>query len=126
MKSITKIKKQIKKKTNEDIVKTILNAAKNKKWLDVARIISSPRRKRKSVNLQEINKEYKDGDIIVVPGKVLSQGEIDKKIKIVALGFSESAKEKLSKSKKDFTYLIDEIKKNPDAKGVKIFANTKQ
>ena len=120
MKSKTKIKKQTKRKTNKEIVETIFKASKNKKWLEVARIISGPRRKRKSINLDEINRDHKDGDIVIIPGKVLSQGEIDKKIKVVALGFSERAKEKLSKSKKDFSYLLDEIKKNPDGKGIKI------
>lgn len=120
MKSLTKIKKQVKKKTNEETVETILNASKNEKWLDLARILSGPRRKRKSINLKELEEESKDGDVLVVPGKVLSQGELNKKVKVVALGFSENAKEKLSKSKKEFSYLIDEIKKNPDAKNIKI------
>ena len=120
MKSITKIKKQTRKKTNKDVIKTILSASKNKKWLEVAGILSGPRRKRIDINLNEIDQEAKNGETIIIPGKVLSQGEINKKIKVVALGFSESAKIKLKESKKEFSYLIDEIKKNPDAKGLKI------
>src|SRR3989338_9446296 len=120
MKTLTKIKKQIKKKTNSELVETILSAAKNEKWFDVARVISGPRRKRISVNLDEIDKVAKEGETIVVPGKVLSQGEAKKKIKIVALSFSENAKEKLSRNKKDFATIEEEIKKNPDAKNLKI------
>ena len=120
MKSLTKIKKQIQRKTNSELVETILKAAKSEKWLEIARIISGPRRKRMNLNLDEIEKIAKEGEAIVVPGKVLSQGEIKKKIKIIALVFSENAMEKLSKAKKDFLTIAEEIKKNPDAKGIRI------
>ncbi|MBU2562285.1 MAG: 50S ribosomal protein L18e [Nanoarchaeota archaeon] len=112
-----KIEKQLKRKTNSDLVKTIITAKKNKKWKKVAERLSSP--KRKSLNLEEINKQAKEGEIIVIPGKVLSQGEIDKKIKIVAFNFSEKAKEKLLKSSVKVLSILEEIKKNPEAKGVK-------
>lgn len=120
MKSVTRIKDQTKKKTSQELVETILSAAKNEKWIDVARIISGPRRKRINVNLDYIDKEAKDGETIVVPGKVLSEGDVEKKIKIIALDFSENAREKLSKGKRDFSTIQDEIKKNPDAKGIRI------
>lgn len=120
MKSLTKIKKQSRKKTNQELVETILKAAKNEKWIDVARIISGPRRNRVELNLEKINEVAEDGETVLIPGKVLSQGEISKKIKIVALGFSENAREKLSKEKKDFATIDEEIKKNPDAKGIRI------
>jgi len=120
MKSLTKIKKQSRRKTNQELVETILKAAKNEKWIDIARIISGPRRNRIDVNLSKINDEAEDGETILVPGKVLSQGEISKKIKIIALNFSENAREKLSKEKKEFSTIDEEIKKNPDAKGIRI------
>ena len=67
-----------------------------------------------------INKESKEGDVAVVAGKVLSQGEITKKIKVIALGFSEQAKEKLLKAKCEVSNIVDEIKKNPEGKGIKV------
>ena len=120
MKSKTKISKQTKKKTNPDLIETIQSAKKNEKWLEVASLLSTPRRKRINLNLSKIDENVKEGDIIVVPGKVLSQGEITKKIKIVALGFSEMAKEKLLNAKCEVILLLNEIKKNPDAKEIKI------
>ena len=120
MKSATKIKNQAKRKTNGELVETILRAAKNEKWIDVARVISGPRRNRLNLNLDIIDREAKDGEKIIIPGKVLSQGRINKKIKIIALSFSENAKEKLSKEKIDFSTISEEIKKNPDAKGLRI------
>tara|TARA_Y100000034_G_scaffold20729_2_gene23766 strand:+ start:2357 stop:2725 length:369 start_codon:yes stop_codon:yes gene_type:complete len=120
MKSKTKISKQTKKKTNLELVKTIVAAKKKDNWLDIAGIMSGPRKKRVNANLEKINKETKEGETILIPGKVLSNGEITKKLKIIALSFSEKAKEKILKSNSECSYIIEEIKKNPEAKGIKI------
>ncbi|MDP2628757.1 MAG: 50S ribosomal protein L18e [Nanoarchaeota archaeon] len=120
MKSKTKISKQSKRKTNSILVETIMLAKKNKNWLKVAEILSGPRKRMVNKNLKEIGIEIKEGEKIIVPGKVLSQGDIDKKIKIVALNFSEKAKEKLIKTGCETSYIMEEIKKNPEAKGIKI------
>ena len=123
MKSKTKIDKQIKKKTSKELVETIINLKKHDKWLDVARILSGSRKNMVNLNLEKINNETKEGEIAIISGKVLSQGEINKKIKIVAFGFSEKAKEKLSRSKTEFSSINKEIKINPHGKGIKILKN---
>lgn len=120
VKSNTKIGRQVERKQNPELVETIILAKKNKDWHKVAEILSGPRRKRADLNLEEIDKETKDGETVIVTGKVLSGGELDKKIKIVALSFSEKAKEKLLKSKIKPLSIVEEIKQNPEAKGVKI------
>jgi len=119
VKSKTKIEKQLEKKTNPELVKTIIEAKKKKNWLEVAATLSSPRAKRINMNLNKINDEAKEGEIVVIAGKVLSQGELNKKIKVVALGFSEMAKEKISKAKGEALTILEEIKKNPEAKNVR-------
>ncbi|HJX50783.1 MAG TPA: 50S ribosomal protein L18e [Candidatus Nanoarchaeia archaeon] len=120
MKSKTLIEKQLKKKSNPEIVETIIAAKKKKNWLEIAHILSGPRKKHSNINLQEIEKQSKDNDTIVIPGKVLSQGELNKKIKVVAFKFSEKAKEKIIKSGSKVLSILEEIKLNPEAKGVKI------
>ncbi len=115
MKSKSKIETQLKKKTNPVLVETIILAKKNPKWLEVAHILTGSRRKRKEFNLTDIAEI--SGDVVVC-GKVLSQGEINKKKKVVALGFSEKAKEKLLKAGCELVLLTDEIKKNKEAKGI--------
>ena len=120
MKSKTKIERQLKKKTNKELVETIIAAKKNKEWFKVSEILSGPSRKRINMNIEDIDKKTKEGEVVVIPGKVLSQGEIDKKIRIIATGFSERAREKLLKSKCEVLNILEEIKKNPGAKGVKI------
>ena len=124
MKSKTKIEKQMQKKNSRELVETIIACKKKIKWLEVAGILSGPRRKSINLNLGEINEKSEEGDTIVVPGKVLSQGEIDKKIKIIAMKFSEKAREKLLKSKTQVSSIVEEIKKNPEAKAIRILTNT--
>ena len=119
-KSKTRIEKQLKKKTNPELVKTIIEAKKKKKWLEIAEILSSPRINKICVNLDKINEMIKEGETIVVPGKVLSEGEINKKIKIVAFNFSEKAKEKILKAKGETLTILEEIKKNPEAENMRI------
>ncbi len=118
-KSKTKIGKQIEKKTDVELVETVINAKKTNGWKKIADILSGPRKNFSNFNLDEISHEGKE-EIIVIPGKVLSQGEYSGKARIVALKFSEKAKEKLLKSKIQTSSIVEEIKKNPTAKGIKI------
>ncbi|MBI5803569.1 50S ribosomal protein L18e [Candidatus Pacearchaeota archaeon] len=118
--SKTKLFERAKNKENDELVETIIACKKNDKWLEVGKIISAPRRKKISINLDKISEESKEGETIIVPGKVLSQGDLVKKIRLVALNFSKMAEEKLKKAKVEYLKIINEIKKNPDAKGIKI------
>lgn len=107
-------------KNDPEIVETIKLCKKNEKWLKMGQLISASRRKRPVFNLCEIDKKAKEGEVLIIPGKVLSQGDINKKIKIVALKFSEETKEKLKNKKIDFSLINEEIKKNPNAKDIRI------
>ncbi len=120
MKSKTLIEKQLRKKTNPKIIETIIASKKKKNWVEIAGMISRSRKKQASINLSDINKQTKEGENVLIPGKVLSQGEINKKIKVVALNFSEKAKEKLKNSGCEFSDILKEIKSNPEAKDLKI------
>jgi len=120
MKSKTKISKQLERKDNLELINSILAAKKNNSWVEVAGLLSRPRRKRININLDEINLKCAEGENVIIPGKVLSQGKIEKKIKVIAFNFSEKAKEKLLNSKCQISYISDEIKSNPSAKGLKV------
>jgi len=115
-----KIEKKLRRKTNTELVETIIKSKKNASWLKVADKISTPKRKQISLNLDQINNKSEDNDIALIPGKVLGIGNINKKIKVVALSFSESATEKLKKSKTEFSTIDKELKENPEAKKIKI------
>ena len=118
--SKTKISKRTENKRNLELVETVNACKKSEAWVKICQDLLLPKRNRISVNLERIDKESKEGDTVIIPGKVLSQGEITKKIRIISFNYSTSAEEKLSKAKIDYSYIIDEIKKNPKATGVKI------
>lgn len=60
-------------------------------WKRVHRLTAVPARRRASVNLYKIDKYTKEGDLVVVPGKVLSIGEMKHKVTIAAIDFSAPA-----------------------------------
>lgn len=119
--SKTKLKKRIGKKSDSEIVETLILAKKHDAWIGVAQKLSGARREYSSVNLKQIEGLAKSGDVVVVIGRVLGLGELKKKVKICALGFSGSALEKIRKTGAEGVLIKEEIKKNPKASGIKIF-----
>jgi large subunit ribosomal protein L18e len=115
--SKTQIEKRLQKKRNPVIVRTIMLAKKNG-LLDLGKKLSAPASQYTNVNLDFLNSMKEDK--IMVVGKVLGQGDIEKKIKISALGFSESAKEKLKKAGCEIKTIEEEIEANKKLEGVKI------
>ena len=113
----------MKRKQDTSLVRTIFHAKKQPAWRMLAQILSGPTRRYTSVNLDEINKYAKEGDTIIVTGKVLGGGMVTKKIKICALQFSESAVTKLKGAKIAVHSINDEITKNPKAEGVRVYGN---
>ena len=118
--SKTKLKIRAKRKTSPVLVETIGEALKHPSWREVAKFLSSSTRNFESINLFEIDKRSKEGDTVVVLGKVLSKGELTKKVRICALGISDNAREKLRKSKSEIVSVLEEIKKNPRGEGIRL------
>ncbi len=87
-------------------------------WKAVAEELAKPVRLRRKVNLSRINQHTKDKDVVVVPGKVLSGGELDHKLTIAAWKFSDTAYEKVKKAGSEAISIPDLVKKK--AKRVKI------
>jgi len=85
-------------------------------WRRIARELERPTRTRRNVNLMRINKNTKEGETIIVPGKVLGTGNLEHNVTIVAYNFSESAINKI-KSKMTIGELLH---KNPKGKNVRI------
>jgi large subunit ribosomal protein L18e len=109
------------KKTDPVLKDTIMAALKTKSaaWHVVAQRLSAATRRYDSRNLGEIDAETMAGDTVIVLGKVLSGGEVTKKVRIGALGFSQSARDKLKKTKSEAVSISEEIARNQKATGVK-------
>jgi len=86
--------------TNSHLRKLISLLKKQERplWHAVAEELEGPSRKRPHVNLYKIDKYTNDGDIVVVPGKVLGIGKLSHKVTVIALDFSASALNKIRKS----------------------------
>ena len=115
-----KLKTRIRRKSNPSLVETITEAKKHDAWNKIAENLAKSRRKKISKNLFEIDKATKEGDTIVIPGKVLSVGFLNKKIRICALNYSSSAMKKIKENKSEVISILNEIKKNPKAEGIKV------
>ncbi len=92
--------------------------SKQRIWKRIALDLERPTRQRRVVNLSRLNRFTKDGETVIVPGKVLSSGELDHKITIAAWKFSDSAEEKIAKQNAK-ALTIQEFMKS-DIKGKKI------
>ncbi len=91
-------------------VLTKLAEGKNGPWKRALELAAVPARRRASVNLYKLSKNTKEGDAVIVPGKVLSVGKLDHSISIAAMQFSKSALEKLKASKCSILGIKDIIK----------------
>jgi len=106
--SNSKLKQRMKRKSNPDIVEAILLAKKQNP--ELARKISTSSRQKREMNLKELNEHSESGDTVIFPGKILGSGNLDKKIKIIALNFSESAMKKLKKEKIEAIKIVEALK----------------
>ena len=64
-------------------------------WKYVHSLASRPRRSRIKVNLSDLYRFGKEGENIIVPGKVLGGGAIRKGLNIAAVEYSAGAREKI-------------------------------
>lgn len=99
-------------------LKKLSHSKKVSIWKAVAYELERPTRRRREVNIWKINKYTEDNETIIVPGKVLGDGELDHKVNIAAFQFSEGAKAKVGNH-----MLIEELmQKNPKGSKVRIMS----
>ena len=114
--------KKVKKitKENTQLVETIrkLNSQDNAIWKKVAYELCRPRRQQVEVNLNKIAVYANDGDTVLVPGKVLGNGFMDKKVTIAAFSFTQSARLLIDKAGAKIVSLEKLLETNPTGKGV--------
>ncbi len=123
---MSKVERLTKRKTNPNLVKLIellfKASAENraKIWKDVAERLARPKRLYSEVNVSKIERYAKEGETVLVPGKVLGGGNITKAVTVVALSFSESAKKKIESAGGRCLTIPKLIELNPKGSGVRI------
>ena len=115
-----------KSKENESIVNNIESLLKISResssdfWRDIARRMTSGRRRYASINLYKIDMLTKEGDIVLVPGTILSVGELTKNITVSSFRISKKAMEKIVKAGAKFKSLSELSSENPKGTNIKI------
>jgi large subunit ribosomal protein L18e len=102
---------------------TIRGAFKKNKapiWRALERELSRPRKNRREVNISVLADKTDDGQVVVVPGKVLGSGEIGHKLTLCAITISESAAKKITSCGGKLVSLGRLIELYPDGKGVRV------
>ena len=94
---------------------------KSNVWKRLADDLVLPRRNKVVVNVLKLGLYSKDGDVVVVPGKVLGSGDITHKVTVAAFGFSKSAVDKIKSAKGSVMTIQELMHKNPKGKDVRIF-----
>lgn len=113
-------------KTNPQLIKLIKKLKKSsyenkvKIWKDIAIRFEKASKRYAKVNVWKLEKYLEEGETAIVPGKLLGNGIINKKIKVAALTFSESAEEKITKAGGNTYSIMELIEMNPKGSGVKI------
>ncbi|HID90617.1 TPA: 50S ribosomal protein L18e [Candidatus Bathyarchaeota archaeon] len=67
-------------------------------WMALAEHLSKPKHRRAAVNVGRIDRHTREGDTVVVPGKVLGAGLLGHAVNVAAFAFSESARLKIEKA----------------------------
>ena len=88
-------------------------------WKRIALELERPTRQHRVVNLSKIEKHAQENDVVVVPGKLLSGGELTKKVTIIAYMYSDKALDKTN-GKASIISIEEGMKKYPAGNNIKI------
>lgn len=103
------------------MAKELKEASKKNKapiWSRLAELALKPSSARRTVNISQIDRLTKDGDVIIVPGKVLGTGGMSHKITLCSFSISNSGAQKILERGGKILSYSELIKNHPTGKGV--------
>ena len=89
-------------------------------WKDTALRLEKSSKNWPEVNLNRISKYTSEKETALIPGKVLSTGNLTKKVTIAAWSFSEKSQEKIEKAGGKYISIEELVKNNPKGKDIRI------
>ncbi len=125
---MSKIRRLARRKSNPNLVRLIDDLLKASAmnnapiWKDIAERLAKPKRLYAEVNVAKIQRYAKEGETVLVPGKVLGGGKISKSVTVAALSFSETARRKILEAGGKCIAIEELIESNPKGSGVRIMA----
>ncbi|MHB8605590.1 MAG: 50S ribosomal protein L18e [Thermoplasmatota archaeon] len=114
----------VERKTNpalQDLIRDLRrqsHASEAPIWRDIAERLEKPTKRSIEVNVSRVNRYAGEGETVLVPGKLLAAGDLDKKVTVAAYRFSASAKEKVAAAGGKCLTIRELLETNP--KGAKV------
>ncbi|MFP4591660.1 MAG: 50S ribosomal protein L18e [Halobacteriales archaeon] len=90
-------------------------------WADLAGRLERPRSSYAEVNLGRIERYAREDGTVVVPGKVLGSGTLQKHVTVAAVDFSRSAEDKIERVG-EACRLEELIDREPDGANLQVIA----
>jgi large subunit ribosomal protein L18e len=91
-------------------------------WAAVADRLERPRHQLVPVNVGQLGRLAEAGETIVVPGKLLADGPLAKRLTVGAFGFSTEARGKIQAAGGTALSLREMVRAHPDGSGVRLLA----
>jgi len=91
-------------------------------WAAVADRLERPRHQVVPLNVGQLERLAEAGETVVVPGKLLADGRLAKRLTVGAFGFSAEAREKVHAAGGATLSLQELVKTHPDGAGVRLVA----
>ncbi|WP_458206525.1 50S ribosomal protein L18e [Haladaptatus sp. NG-SE-30] len=89
-------------------------------WNDVATRLEKPRSSHAEVNLGRIERYAQEDETVVVPGKVLGSGVLQKNVTVAAVDFSSTAETKIEQANGESIKLEQAIEQYPKGSNVRV------
>ncbi len=89
-------------------------------WKDVAEKLAKPNRRQVEVNISDIERNSAKDESVIIPGIVLSNGELTKPVNVAAWKFTPAAEKKIKDAKGKCMTIEQLFKDNPKGTGVRI------
>jgi large subunit ribosomal protein L18e len=106
-----------------DTVWTLRGAYKKTKapiWKDMERKFLKTNSNRREVNVDKLSKHTKEGDVVIVPGKILGSGNLGHTIIIYSYSISKLAAKKITEAGGQILDLPEFTRRYPHGTGVKV------
>ncbi len=88
--------------------------------IKLAEELSRQRRRRAEVNIAKLQRICKEGETVVIPGKLLGYGMLTKPLNVAVWKFSKQAEEKVKAAGGKVLTIEELIAQNPRGSGVRI------
>ena len=115
-------------KENSELVRLIVELRRTARshhasiWTAVADRLERPRHQVVPVNVGHLDRLTESGETVVVPGKLLADGRLSKKLTVAAFSYSKEARTKIHAAGGVAVSVHDLLKTKPDGTGVRLFA----